>query len=171
MSLLPREFFTGAEAKRSFAQSSFAYFSFKKSRSGEGRRRLLRGFGDGLHAKAAAQAAGVIDGAELQTGAQGIHHIHQPGLHGPGQLSAQRPHMGEDNIPLLVAQVGELLGIAGGGPGMVKALPAGVGRLISGVIEVQVVQESAWRQRSRPGPKPGQRGTTSKPQTGSGPGW
>ena len=32
MSLLPKEFFTGAEAKRSFAQSSFAYFSFKKSR-------------------------------------------------------------------------------------------------------------------------------------------
>ena len=57
MSLLPKEFFTGAEAKRSFAQSSFAYFSFKKSRSGEGRRRLFCGFGDRFHAQAAAQAA------------------------------------------------------------------------------------------------------------------
>ena len=32
MSLLPREFFTGAEAKRSFAQSFFAYFFLEKSR-------------------------------------------------------------------------------------------------------------------------------------------
>lgn len=104
---------------------------------------FLTDFGDGLHAQAAAQAAGVIDAAELQTGAQGIHHIHQPGLHRPGQRSAQGPHMGEDNIPLLVAQVCELLGIAGGGPGMVKALPARVGRLVTGVVEVQIVQESA----------------------------
>ena len=40
----------GEEAKRSFAQSSFAYFSFKKSRSAEHCAAvLLQGLQDGLH--------------------------------------------------------------------------------------------------------------------------
>ncbi len=48
--------------------------------------------------------------------------------------------MGEDNIPLLVAQVGELLGIPGRRTGVVETLAPGVGGLVPGVIEVQIVQ-------------------------------
>ena len=47
--LLP-DYPTGAEAKQSFAQSSFAYFSFKKSRLAEdGTQILLQGGQDALY--------------------------------------------------------------------------------------------------------------------------
>ena len=51
--------------------------------------------------------------------------------------------MGQDDVPLLVGQPGQLPGVSSGRPRMVKALPAGMGGLILRVVQIQVVEQSS----------------------------
>ena len=89
-----------------------------------------------------AQTDGTIDAAQLQGGAQGVHKVHQGGLTAVGTALGQGPHVGQNDVPLLVGQLRQLVGVAQGGLRVVKALPAGVGRLILGVIQIQVMEQA-----------------------------
>ena len=51
--------------------------------------------------------------------------------------------MGEDDVPLLLAQRGNRGGVPGGEPGMIEALVSGVCGPVLGVIEIQVVEQGA----------------------------